>query len=115
MLVLHLEVGLLGILNNLVNSVDFKLVRMHLRLVVFEFKHHFFELFGALFKVLLVNNQLLGDFWAALLGEDVLQFDVQFLLLLDEYVLLRDFFGLGDQPFLQTLDFLDEFVGLDVC
>ena len=115
MLVLHLEVGFLGVLDNLVDSVDFKLIRMHLRLVVFELKHHLFELFGPLLKVLLINYQLFCDFWAALLGKDVLQFDVQFLLLLDEYVFLGDFFGLGDQPFLQTLDLLDEFVGLDVC
>jgi hypothetical protein len=33
---------------------------------------------------------------------------------LDEDVLLRDFFGLGDESLLEGLDFLDELVSVDI-
>lgn len=66
LLVLHLEVRLLGVLDDLVYTIYFELVSVNLRLVIFELKHHLFELFTALFEVLLVDNELFGDFWAAL-------------------------------------------------
>ena len=33
---------------------------------------------------------------------------------MDEDVLLRDFFGLGDESLLEGLDFLDELVSVDI-
>ena len=47
-------------------------------------------------------------------GEEVLEFDVEFLLLLDHHVFLNDLFGLLDQSLLEGLDLLEEFPGVGV-
>ena len=89
-------------------------VGVHLRLIVLQFSNHVLQLLGPLLQVLLVDLEFLGDLWTALFGEDVLKFDVELLLLLDEHIFLADLFGLGNQALLQRLDLLDEFVGLGV-
>jgi hypothetical protein len=55
LLVFHLKVSVFGISNDLVNSINLKSVGVDLRLVVFKFKNHLFQLFGSFFQILLVN------------------------------------------------------------
>mmetsp|Transcript_23417 Transcript_23417/g.79969 ORF Transcript_23417/g.79969 Transcript_23417/m.79969 type:complete len:349 (-) Transcript_23417:1680-2726(-) len=57
----------------------------------------------------LVDPQLLGHLGAWLPRQDVLQFAVKLLLLLDQQVLLHHFLRLGDEPLLQHLDLLHHF------
>ena len=114
LLVLHLKVSVFGISDDLVDSVNLKSVCMDLRLVVFKFKNHFFKLFGPFFQVLLVNYQLFCDFWTTLLSQDVFKLDVKLFLFLNQHVFLRNFFSLGNQPFLKTLDLLDQLVSFNV-
>lgn len=114
LLALELEVRVLGLLNLTVDTIDLELVGLDLRLVVLKFGDHLLELLASLLEVLLVDNELLGDFWATLLGQDVLQLNVELLLLLDEDIFLGDFLRLRDQPLLERLNLLDELVGFDV-
>ena len=108
------EVQLLDGVDLLVQALDLELVGVHLRLVVLELLDHLLELIGSLLQVLLVHLQLFSDLWAGLLGQDVLQLNVELLLLLNEYVLLGDFLCFGDEPFLQGLDLLDHFISVRV-
>jgi hypothetical protein len=87
---------------------------MNLRLVVLKFENHLFKLFAALFKILLVDLELLSDFWATLLRQNVLKLNVQFLLFLDKNVFLRHLFCLGNQPLLQTLNLLYQLISLNI-
>jgi len=63
-------------------------------------------LVGLLLEVLLVHAQLLADFGTGSAGKKTLEFDVNFLLLLNLNVFLDNFFSLLDQPLLQSLDLL---------
>lgn len=110
----HLEVSVLGSLNLTINSVNFKLVGMNLTLVVLELSNHFLKLFGALLQVLLVNNKLLSDFRATLLGQNVLQLNVELFFLLNENILLRNFFSFGDESLLEGLNLLNELVSFNI-
>jgi hypothetical protein len=110
----HLEVSVLGSLNLTINSVDFKLIGVNLTLVVLEFSNHLLKLLGALLQVLLVNDELLGDFGTTLFGQNILKLDVKLLLFLDKDILLRDLFSLRNKSLLEGLDLLNELVGLDV-
>ena len=69
---------------------------------------------ASLLQVLLIDGQLLSDLRSALLGQDVLQFDVEFFLLLNQNVLLSNFLGLGDEALVETLNLLDHLVGFRV-
>ena len=111
-ILLRVEVEFFDWANLLVQSLDLKLVSMHLGLVVLELLDHFFELHWSLLQVLLVNHQLFCNFWAWLLRQDVLQLDVQFLFLLDQHVFLAHLLCLRDQALLETLYFLDHLVSL---
>ena len=53
-----LEIGLFALIYLPVDAVDLKFIRLYLRLVILELTHHFLELLAALFKVLLIDNQL---------------------------------------------------------
>ena len=108
-----LEVDTLDLLDLSVDALDFKLVGVHLRLVVLQLSNQVFELLATILEILLVLYQLLSHVGAALLSQDVLQLDVELLFLLDQHVLLRDLLGLGDEALLETLDLLDELVGLN--
>ena len=110
----HLEVSVLGSLNLTINSVNFKLVGVDLTLVVLELSNHFLKLFGALLQVLLVNNKLLSDFRATLLGQNVLQLNIELFFLLNENILLRNFFSFGDESLLEGLNLLNELVSFNI-
>lgn len=110
----HLEVSVLGSLNLTINSVNFKLVGVDLTLVVLELSNHFLKLFGALLQVLLVNNELLSDFRATLLGQNILQLNIELFFLLNENILLRNFFSFGDESLLEGLDLLNELVSFNI-
>lgn len=110
----HLEVSVLGSLNLTINSVNFKLIGMDLTLVVLELSNHFLKLFGALLQVLLVNNELLSDFRATLLGQNVLQLNIELFFLLNENILLRNFFSFGDESLLEGLNLLNELVSFNI-
>jgi hypothetical protein len=110
----HLEVGVLDSLDLTINSVDFELVSMDLTLVILEFSNHLLKLLGALFEVLLVNNEFFSDFGTTLLGQNIFQLDVKFLFFLDKDILLRDLFGLRNKSFLERLDFLNKLIGLNI-
>ena len=69
---------------------------------------------SALFQIHLVLAQLLSHIGSTLLRQDVLEFNVELFFLLDEHVLFGDFFSLGNQALLQTLDLLDQLIGLDI-
>lgn len=64
----HLEVSVLGSLDLTIDSVNLKLIGMHLTLVILEFSNHFLKLLGAFLEVLLVLDELLSHFRPALLG-----------------------------------------------
>jgi hypothetical protein len=83
-----LEVGIFTFLDPGVDAVDFKLVGVHLRLVVLQLNDHLLELLAAFLQILLVNHQLLSDFGSALLGQDVFELDVKLFFLLDENIFL---------------------------
>lgn len=104
---LQLVVCVFSLRNLAIDTFNFKLVGLNLRLVILEFSDHLLELLASLLEVLLVYDKLLGDFWATLLCQDVLQLDVELLFLLDEDVLLGDFLCFGDQPLLKRLNLLD--------
>lgn len=110
----HLEVSVLGSLNLTINSVNFKLVGVDLTLVVLELSNHFLKLFGALLQVLLVNNKLLSDFRATLLGQNVLQLNIELFFLLNENILFRNFFSFGDESLLEGLNLLNELVSFNI-
>ena len=111
---LHLEVRLFRLLDLVVYSVNLELVRLHLGLVVLQLGDHFLQLLAPFLQVLLVHHQFFSDFFATLLGEDVLQLDVQLLFLLNENILLRNLLCLCNKSLLQRLDLLDEFIRLNV-
>jgi len=87
-LVLLDEIEFLDVLHLVVDSFDFELGSIHLGLVVLQLLDHFLELVGPFLQVLLVYLQLFSDFRSALLGQDVLQLDIELLLLLDKHILL---------------------------
>ncbi len=105
-----LEPHLLQITNLLIEALVLKPVSVHLRLVILEFSNHVSELFGAILQVLLIDLELVGYLGPALLGEYVFQLDVEFLLLLNEDVLLGYLLCLGNQALLQRLNLLDQLV-----
>ena len=105
---------MLDVCDLLLQAFVLESVSVHLRLIVLQLSHHVLQLLGSLLQVLLVDLKLLGNLWAALFRKDVLKFNVQLLLLLDEYILLADLFSLGNQALLQRLNLLNEFVGLGV-
>jgi hypothetical protein len=49
-----------------------------------------------------------------LLSQDVFKLDVKLFFFLNQHVFLRNFFSLGNQPFLKTLDLLDQLVSFNV-
>jgi len=68
---------------------------------------------GSLFlEILLVDGKLLRNLRAWLSGKQVLEFNVKFLFLLDDYVFFNDFFGFLDQALLQGLNLLEHFPGI---
>lgn len=110
----NVEVRTLQLLVLVVKTLDFELVRMHLCLVVFKFGNHFFQLLSAFLKVDLILAEFLSHVRTALLSQDILQLDVEFLFFLDKHIFLRNFFSLCNQALLQALDFLNQLVSLDV-
>ena len=79
----HLEVGGLDLFDCAVDAVDFELVGVNLRLVVFELGNQVLQLLAPVLQVLLVLGQLFGHVGAALLGQNVFKLDVELLFLLD--------------------------------
>ena len=112
LVLLTVEVNFLDLANLLVKSLDLKLVGIHLRLVVLQLANHFLKLHRSFLEVLLVNLELLSHLWTTLLGQDILQLDVELLFFLDEHVFLRDLLGLGNESLLKRLDLLDHLIGL---
>jgi hypothetical protein len=55
---------------------------------------------------------LFSYFWTWLSSEEVLELDVEFLFLLDDDILLNDFFSLLDQSLLKSLNFLKVLPGV---
>jgi hypothetical protein len=55
-LTLLVEIVLFALSNEFVETLDFKLVSLTSRLVIFKFNNHFLELVGSIFEVLLINN-----------------------------------------------------------
>ena len=84
-------------------------------LIVLQLSHHVLQLLSSLLQVLLVDLELFGNLGTALLGQNVLQLNVELLFLLNENVFLTDLLGLGYQALLQRLNLLNEFVGLRIC
>jgi hypothetical protein len=114
LLPLAVEPNLLHALDLAVETLNLKLGRVAEGLVLLELANHVLELFGALLQVLLVNDQFLGHFWSALLCENILELNIEFLLFLNKHVLLADLLSFGDQALLEGLDLLDQLVGVDV-
>ena len=108
-----LEVDTLDFLDLRVDALYFKLVGVNLCLVVLQLSNQVFELLATILKILLVLDQLLCHVGTALLSQNVLQLDVELLFLLDQHIFLRDLLGLCDEALLETLDLLDELVGLN--
>lgn len=65
---------------------------------------------SSLLQVLLVNLKFLSYFRTRLLGQDIFELDVKLFFLLNEHILLRYLFSLGNKPFLERLDLLDHFI-----
>lgn len=97
-----------------VKTLNLKLVGVHLRLIILQLLHHFFQLVRPLLQVLLVHRKFLSNLRTTLFSKDVLQLDVQLLLFLDEHIFLCDFFSLCNQTLLEALDLLDHLVRLRV-
>ena len=114
LLPLLLEVALLHVRQLLQQALDLVLVLIDLSLVHVKLSGHGLHLSGLLLEILLVDRELFGNLGTGLSGKEVLKFNVELLLLLDEHIFLADLFGLGNQALLQRLDLLDEFVGLGV-
>ncbi len=75
----------------LVDALDLELVLVYFRLSLRNLILNILILLLPLFELVLVFAQLLCHCWPCLLGEDILQFDIQFFLLLDEDVLFSHF------------------------
>ena len=90
-------------------SFDLVLILVHLSLVHVELSGHGFHLAGLFFKVLLVDGELLSNFWTRLSREQVLQLDIELLFFLDNNILLNNLFSLFDESLLQSLDLLKHF------
>lgn len=58
---------------------------------------------------------MLCNFGTGLACKQILEFDIEFFFLLDDYILLDDLFGLLDQALLQRLDLLKHFPSVGVC
>ena len=71
----------------------------------------YLHLFCFLLEGLLVYSQLFSHLRTWLPGQDVFELQVEFLFLLDQKFLLDNLLCLGDESFLQCVDFLDLFVG----
>ena len=71
----------------------------------------YLHLFCFLLERLLVYSQLFSHLRTWLPCQDVFQLQVEFLFLLDQKFLLDNLLCLGDESFLQCVDFLDLFVG----
>lgn len=90
-------------------SLDFVLVLIDLSLVHVQFSCHCLHLTSLLLQVLLVNGELLSNFRTWLSGKKVLELDIEFFFLLDNDILLNDFFSLLDESLLESLDLLEHF------
>jgi len=95
-------------------ALDFVLVLIDLSLVHVEFSSHGLHLVGLLLKVLLVDGELLGNFWTRLSSQEVLQLNVELLLLRDHDVLLNDLLSLLDETLLKSLNLLEQLPSVGV-
>jgi len=87
-----IEVKIFYRLNLLVQSFNFELVSINLRLIVFQFLYHFLQLVSSFFQVLLVNLKLFSYFWSTLFSQNVFKFYVKFFFFLNKNILFRNFF-----------------------
>lgn len=88
-------------------ALDLILVLIDLSLVHVELGSHRLHLVGLLLEVLLVDRELLSDFWTGLSGQEVLELNVEFLFLRDHDVLLNDLLSLLNETLLKSLDLLE--------
>ncbi len=110
----RLEPQILYVLYLLIETFIFEPVGIDLCLIVLQLGDHVLQLFRPLLQVLLVDLQFLSDLGPRLLRQDVLELNVELLLLLDEHIFLTHFLCLRDETLLETLDLLDQFIGLRV-
>jgi len=62
-----------------------------------------------LLQVLLIDGKLFSNLWTWLSSQEVLKLNIELLLLLDDDILLHDFFGLLNQSLLESLNLLKHF------
>jgi hypothetical protein len=108
------EVVVLALSDLVVYPLNFESVFLGLRLKVLDLRNHFFKLFRAFLKGLLIQNKFLSDFRATLFSQNVFQFNIQLFLFLNQHVLLKNLLCLCNQSLLKRLDLLDQFVSIDV-
>ena len=111
---LLLVVASLHLLELAGQPLNLVLVLIYLGLVHVELGSHSLHLVGLLLQVLLVDRELLSDFGAGLASKQVFEFDVEFLLLLDDDILLDDIFCLLDETLLECLNLLEHFPGVRI-
>ena len=111
---LLLVVSSLHLLEFTSETLNLILVLVDLSLVHVEFSSHSLHLVGLLLQVLLVDGELFSDFGTGLTSKQVLEFDVEFLFLLDDDILLNDFLGLLDETFLERLNLLEHLPSIRV-
>jgi hypothetical protein len=93
-------------------ALDLVLVLIDLSLVHVKFSGHGLHLSGLLLEVLLVDRELFGNLGTGLSGKQVLKFNVELLLLLDDNILLNNLLGLLNETLLEGLDLLEHFPGV---
>ena len=86
-------------------ALDLILVLIDLGLVHVELGSHRFHLASLLLQILLVDGELLRDFWAWLPCKQVLQLNVELLFLLDGHILLDHLLSLLNKALLEGLYF----------
>ena len=77
------EPHLLQVADLLVEALVLEPIGVYLCLIVLKLCDHILELLGTVLQVLLIDLELFGYLGSTLLGEDILQLDVELLLLLD--------------------------------
>jgi len=95
-------------------ALDFVLVLIYLSLVHVELGSHRLHLVGLLLEILLVDRELLSDFWTGLSGQEILEFNVELLFLRDHDVLLNDLLSLLNETLLKSLDLLEQLPSVGV-
>jgi len=88
-------------------SFDLILILIDLSLVHVQLSSHCLHLAGLFLQVLLIDGKLFSNLWAWLSSKKVFELNVKLLFLLDDNILLNDFFSFLDESLLKGLDLLE--------